>query len=323
MATACTPDRPSLVVALTGPTATGKTRLAVEIAAQFQVEVISVDSGQVYQGMDIGTAKPPRAVLAKVPHKLIDICTPWERYSAGRFCRDALAAIADSIAAGKIPLLVGGSSFYFGALEYGLSQLPEQAHDCDHDWLAQADAFGWPFLHAKLMQFDAQSASQISPNDSQRILRLLRMYSETGVPPSELQRDSPPQEFPHPIVKIALVHSSRTEHRQSIGTRYHQMLSAGLLNEARRLYDSPQFDPSLPSMRCVGYKQAWQYFAGDVDYDEMVRMAIAETCSIAKRQLTWIRNQSAMIWLDAADSSPITKVAPLISSLVGGVSVGT
>lgn len=299
-----------------GPTAAGKTALAVEIASRFPADIISVDAGQVYRGMDIGTAKPSQEVLENVPHKLIDICSPWERYSAGQFRRDALSAIDQAIDAGRIPLLVGGTSFYFKALEEGLSDLPSHTQDIGQALIEEAETSGWSHMYMKLKEIDPESARQVSPNDTQRILRLLEIYAAEGKPPSEIKQDRFAEPLPFGVVKLAVVRADRALQNQMIKQRFLEMLECGLLQEAEEFYESPQFDTTLPSMRCVGYQQVWAYFSGNLDYQSMVDTAIHETCGIAKRQLTWIRNQAGVIWTMVGDTSPIDNVSRVMHSIL-------
>ncbi len=309
-------DSTPLVFFLMGPTATGKTRLAVEIADQFPIDVISVDSGQVYQGMDIGTAKPTCEILEGVPHKLINICSPWERYSAGQFRRDAIAEIEKSIEIGRIPFLVGGTSFYFRALEFGLSDLPKRSNEISRELLVEADTKGWAHLHQKLMEFDPDSAREVQLNDSQRVLRLLEMYLVSGIRPSEMKQTNRAEPLPYRIVKIAISRSSREVQNEQIRQRFVQMLEDGFLLEAERLYQSDHFKKSLPSMRCVGYQQMWQYLSGEFNYEQMAKETVRETCGIAKRQLTWIRNQSGVTWSNCDDDNHISRVMKFINAVL-------
>ena len=309
-------DSTPLVFFLMGPTATGKTQLAVEIADQFPIDVISVDSGQVYQGMDIGTAKPPCEILDRVPHKLINICSPWQRYSAGQFRRDAIGEIEKAIEIGRIPFLVGGTSFYFRALEFGLSDLPKRSDEISQELLAEADTKGWAHLHQKLMEFDPDSACEVQLNDSQRILRLLEVYLTSGVRPSEMKKANLAEPLPYRVVKMTIAHSDREVQNQQISQRFFQMLEDGFLMEAERLYRSDHFNRSLPSMRCVGYQQMWQYFSGEFNYEQMTEEVIRETCGIAKRQLTWIRNQSGVTWSSCEDNNHLSRVMKFINAVL-------
>ncbi len=301
---------------LMGPTATGKTQLTLEIAQRFPIEVISVDAGQVYREMDIGTAKPSREVTDRVPHQLIDIRSPWEHYSAGQFRKDALVEIENALRLKRIPFLVGGTSFYFRALEHGLSELPQRTEEIRRSLTAQAKIKGWPHLHRQLMQMDEDSARQVSPNDSQRILRLLEMCMTQTRLPSEIKRSKASKPLPYRLVKLAVARADRDSQNQMIRQRFLEMLDDGLLTEAEKLYQSEYFDLSLPSMRSVGYRQMWQYFQGTLNYQQMVSQAVRETCGIAKRQLTWIRNQAGVIWTLYGDQSRIDSIAQVIKSML-------
>ena len=301
---------------LMGPTATGKTDLALALAEQFPIDLISVDAGQVYREMDIGTAKPAREILKRVPHQLIDISSPWEVYSAGRFRTDARAAIEQSLSRQRIPFLVGGTAFYFKSLEEGLSDLPPRTTEVSKALIEEAKERGWPHLYQRLQALDPKSAREVSPNDSHRILRLFEVCLSEGHRASDLKRNNLTDPLPYRIVKLAVVRVDREAQNQLIRERFLQMLDDGLLSEAKRLYQAPQFDASLPSMRCVGYQQAWQYFEGALDYDQMVAEAVRETCSIAKRQMTWIRNQAGVTWVPFEGCASVSNVARLVASLL-------
>ncbi len=304
------------VVFLIGPTAAGKTEIAMDVAKKFPVDIISVDAAQVYRGMDIGTAKPPPDVLADTPHKLIDICEPWERYSAGRFRKDALHEMQVTIENGRIPLLVGGTMFYFKILESGLSNLPQREDAVRAQLLKQAEKFGWPYLHAMLKRIDPQSASKVSVNDRHRIQRLLEVYMIEKHSPSAVMQIRPANPLAYPIVKIAVVCGGRDKLRSAIELRFRTMLENGFLVEAERHYCSPKFDESLPAMRLVGYKQAWRYFDGSIGYDQMVKSSIQATSEIAKRQLTWIRNTAGVIWTDRSITATSDNVCNILDSIL-------
>ena len=304
------------VVFVLGPTAAGKTSLAVELASQFPFEVISVDAAQVYRGMNIGTAKPSARVLERVPHRLIDICDPWERYSAGRFRSDALKEIRRIFLSGRIPLLVGGAMFYFRALERGLSDLPVSSKAFSTQLRQRAAVEGWPTLHQELMSIDPKSGRKVSPNDSQRIGRLLEMYYSAGRVPSRMMQDNGAKPFPFKIVKIAIVRSDRQSQKAVIEQRFHEMLDQGFVQEAEKLFTSSQFDITLPAMRSVGYKQIWQYLLDNVGYEEMVESAVRATCGVAKRQLTWIRNSSGVIWTVGDSSKSKDRVHRLLECIL-------
>lgn len=303
----------SQVFFLMGPTAVGKTGLALELAERFPIDVISVDASQVYRSMDIGTAKPSAEVLKRVPHQLIDVCDPWDRYSAGRFCRDARFQIDSSLQQNRIPFLVGGTMFYFRALEEGLSNLPPASTSYSQQLQDRAQIEGWSRLHAELMKIDPFSASKISPNDSQRIQRLLDLHQTVGQPPSETMLKNKMQPLPYIVRKIAFVDSYRNCLRIKISNRFREMLDQGFIEEAENLYKSSWFDVSLPAMRSVGYRQAWKYLSGEINYSEMASSAIQATSQMAKRQLTWLRNSTNVTWLTSKSENPTKQAAAWIN----------
>ena len=268
---------------LMGPTASGKTGVAVELAQRLPVELISVDSALVYRDMDIGTAKPDAATLARAPHHLIDIIDPTEAYSAAAFRHDALRLMADISARGKIPLLVGGTMLYFKALREGLSALP------------QAD----PAVRAALdAEVDAETAARLAPNDTQRVQRAMEIFRLTGSPMSVLLRRQTRHELPYRIRSIALIPSDRSALHARIAIRFKQMLAQGLIEELRALRKKYPLHPDLPSMRCVGYRQSWQYLEGEIGEAQLLEAGIAATRQLAKRQLTWLRSMPENIELD-------------------------
>ena len=297
-----------------GPTAVGKTALAVNIASRLPVDVISVDAAQVYRGMDIGTSKPTADILDRVPHRLIDICDPWERYSAGRFRKDALTCIDNTLQSGRVPLLVGGTMFYFKVLADGLSDLPQASKDVADELEQAARIYGWPHLHNELRDIDPDAASKISPNDAQRIQRLLQIYRLRGIRPSELMRTSQPNPLPYEILKVAVIASNRQNLKTLIENRFHHMLERGFLREAQTLFSSPKFDRSLPAMRSVGYKQVWQYLDGEINKDELIKNVIAVTCNLAKRQLTWIRSIADVFWITQDLTEPTESICTLFEN---------
>ncbi|MEJ2507923.1 MAG: tRNA (adenosine(37)-N6)-dimethylallyltransferase MiaA [Gammaproteobacteria bacterium] len=293
-------ERPPVVL-LMGPTASGKTDLAVEFVERLGLEIVSVDSAMVYRGMDIGTAKPDAGVLARAPHRLIDFLDPAEAYSAARFRTDALREIDDILSAGRIPLLVGGTMLYFRALQAGLAELPEADAAVRAELEAQARAKGWEAMHARLAEVDPEAAARIHPNDPQRIQRALEVYVITGEPLSVWLRQTPAADFPYRAVKLAVAPAERDVLRQRIAVRFEAMLEAGLLAEVEALMARGDLDPSLPSIRAVGYRQAWAYLAGDCDRETMVRQALAATRQLAKRQMTWLRREPGLVWFDSLD----------------------
>jgi len=287
-------------VFLLGPTASGKTGLAVELAQRLPVELISVDSALVYRGMDIGTAKPDAAMLARTPHHLIDIIEPTEAYSAAQFRSDALRLMAEITARGKIPLLVGGTMLYFKVLQSGLSDLPEADATVRASLDSEAAAQGWPALHARLAQIDPETAARLEPADSQRIQRALEIHALTGKPMSQHFRDSMSDTLPYRLLKIALLPSDRAVLHQRIAGRFDAMLAQGLVEEVRGLHrDYPTLSPSLPSMRCVGYRQVWQHLDGEYDLAMLREKGIIATRQLAKRQLTWLRGMNDTLELDS------------------------
>jgi tRNA dimethylallyltransferase len=276
-------------VLLMGPTASGKTAVALELAARLPVEIVSVDSAQVYRGMDVGTAKPDAATRSRVRHHLLDLIDPDQAYSAARFRVDALAAIAGVRARGRIPLLVGGTMLYFKALREGLSDLPPADAAVRARLDARAADEGWPALHAELAHVDPATAARLDPADSQRIQRALEVYELSGRPMSALQgaRRSPAEAG---LVSLALVPHDRAELHRRIAARFDAMLAAGLVDELAGLRRRFRLDASMPSMRCVGYRQAWQFIDGDGDCDALRERGAAATRQLARRQLTWLRS---------------------------------
>jgi tRNA dimethylallyltransferase len=276
-----------------GPTASGKSALAATLAGRFAVEIVSVDSAQVYRGMDIGTAKPSPAERRAVPHHLIDILDPTESYSAAQFRGDAIRLIREISARGRTPLLVGGTMLYFKALREGLSELPESDAAVRAKIDAEAAECGWPALHAELAKVDAPTAARLKPNDSQRIERALEIYRLAGIPMSQMlgRRKGA---LPFRLVELALVPSDRSELHRRIEVRFDGMLKRGLVEELRSLRRRYALRPELPSMRCVGYRQAWQYLEGEIGMKELRDRGVSATRQLAKRQLTWLRGMEGV-----------------------------
>lgn len=285
-----------------GPTASGKTALAVDWAERLGTEVVSVDSALVYRGMDIGTAKPDAALLARAPHRLVDIRDPHESYSAAEFAADAARAMEGLHAAGRIPLLAGGTGLYFRALLEGLSAMPSADPGIREVIAAQARAEGWAAMHAELAQVDPQAAARIHPNDPQRISRALEVWRITGRPISEWQGEKALAPSRFRVLRLALAPSDRAVLHRRIAARFDQMLEQGFLDEVRRLRQDPRLHPDLPSMRAVGYRQAWAHLEGEVDAAGFRDAAIAATRQLAKRQLTWLRGQAGVTWVDPVAS---------------------
>jgi tRNA dimethylallyltransferase len=272
-----------------GPTASGKTAVALEIAARFPVEIISVDSAQVFRDMDIGTAKPTAAERAAVPHHLIDILDPIQSYSAAQFRADAGRLMREIIARGRIPLLTGGTMLYFKALREGLSDLPEADAKVRAALDAEAKKKGWPALHAELAQVDTPAAARLKPNDAQRIQRALEVFRITGKPMSALQGARIADSLPFRFMPVALIPSDRAVLHKRIEQRFAAMLAAGLVDEVAGLQKKYVLNADLPSMRCVGYRQAWEHLDGAYDRAMLRDKGIYATRQLAKRQLTWLR----------------------------------
>ena len=282
---------------LMGPTASGKTALAVSLLEHLPLEIISVDSALVYRGMDIGTAKPDAATLAHAPHHLLGIRDPTETYSAAAFCEDAQRLMADIVARGKVPLLVGGTMLYFRALLHGLDDLPRADPAVRQKLECVAAARGWPALHAELAQADPVTAARLAPNDSQRIGRALEIFQLTGKPMSALL-DRAQAALPYRVLQLALIPSDRTVLHQRIAARFDAMLAEGLIDEVKSLRLTYALSADLPAMRAVGYRQTWAYLDGEIDLSTLREQGIAATRQLAKRQLTWLRSWPGAVVLD-------------------------
>lgn len=280
------------VVFLMGPTATGKTDAAAYLSEHLPVELISVDSSLVYRGMDIGTAKPDADFLARYPHHLIDIRDPDQTYSAADFINDSTALIQSITERGRIPILVGGTSFYFAALENGLPDLPGANAEIRQRLQDQADQLGWGTLHKQLKEKDPVSAARIDANDPQRIQRALEIIELTGKP---VRSSEPRPQIPNPLIKIALSFADRKLLHDRIHQRYIQMVDAGLVAEVQALINSG-FDKNLPAFKMIGYRQTLDFLEHALDLDKMVESGVIATRQLAKRQLTWLRNQSHVLW---------------------------
>ncbi len=284
---------------LMGPTAAGKTGLALAVHDRLPVEIISVDSSQVYRGMDIGTAKPSLEEQVRATHRLIDIRDPARPYSAAEFRTDALREMAAITAAGRIPLLAGGTMFYFRALEAGLSPLPSADPAVRRRLAEEAAHAGWPALHERLRQRDPDTARRINPHDSQRVQRALEVLELSGRPLSELAAGIRPA-FPYRAVRLVACPEERSELHRRIAARFHHMLQQGLIGEVEALWRRGDLSPELPSVRTVGYRQVWEYLSGNVNYQEMVERGIISTRQLAKRQLTWLRATRGIPWFDSS-----------------------
>ena len=296
------PESQGTAFALLGPTASGKSGLAMQLAARLPIEIVSVDSGQAYRGMDIGTAKPSLAERARVPHHLIDVVAPTERYSAGRFREEAIAAVREILARARMPLLVGGTMLYYRALAHGIDPLPAADAALRAAIDSEARQRGWPALHAELSKVDPASAQRIMPNDAQRIQRALEVFRACGRPISALHsgaRAAPPFR----LKSFALMPADRAALHAAIARRFDAMLSAGLIEELEALRAAYALEESMPSMRCVGYRQVWEHLEGRYDRATLREKASAATRQLAKRQMTWLRSLDEIERLDPARPS--------------------
>ena len=282
-----------------GPTASGKTDLAVQLMDHFPIEIISVDSALIYKGMDIGTAKPDKATLERAPHRLIDFLDPSQAYSAADFRRDALREMQQITDNGNIPILVGGTMLYYRALENDLAKLPSANPDVRKKLDQQASEQGWQAMHDRLATIDPQSATRIHPNDTQRIQRALEVYEIMGENLTSLHKKAKHNAFPYKLLKIALIPENREWLRERAALRFDQMIEEGFMVEIQQLFDRKDLNSDLPSMRCVGYRQAWSHLNGNIDFNEMKNRAIVATRQLAKRQMTWLRSERKVSRYDA------------------------
>lgn len=291
-------DSRPLAIALMGPTASGKTALAVEWAERLRTEIVSVDSALVYRGLDIGAAKPETELRARAPHRLIDIRDPHQTYSAAEFAVDALHEMQSLAGEGRVPLLVGGTGLYFRALLDGLSDMPEADADVRAGIRQEAAVRGWAELHAELLRIDPIAGARIHATDPQRITRALEVYRLSGRPISDWQRASSHRPLPFRVLKLVLAPADRAVLHERIARRFDAMLEQGFLDEVRRLRADPRLHEDLPAIRAVGYRQAWRYLAGDTDAATFREQAIAATRQLAKRQYTWLRGEFDARWFD-------------------------
>ena len=289
------------VVALMGPTGAGKTAAALALAREFPLEVVSVDSAQVYCGLDIGTAKPGPVQQREVTHHLIDICDPADAYSAARFRQDALTAIGQIRARQRLPLLVGGTGLYFRALQQGLSALPPANPAIRRGLEETYGPQGGRAMHQRLQEVDPISAARIHPNDPQRVLRALEIFALTGRSMTDLMAVIPPAGAPFPVLNWVIAPRERSGLHARLATRFHSMLERGLINEVMGLRARPDLDLDKPAMRAVGYRAVWQYLAGELTFERMVDTSVAATRQLAKRQYTWFRSVTDAIWWDSED----------------------
>lgn len=302
-------------VCIMGPTAAGKTAAVMELAAHRDIDVISVDSAQIYRGMDIGTAKASREEQAEVPHRLIDLLEPDGVYSAGAFCRDASAAIETATEAGRLPVLAGGTMLYFKALQEGLADLPEADLQLRQELDSRAEREGWPTLHAELAELDPQAAERIRPHDSQRIQRALEVCLLSGERLSDLQQQTAPP-LQAEFLNIGLVPADRAELHRRIRLRFDSMMQQGLLDEVRQIAALPGVNQDSPSMRTVGYRQLLQHLRGELSLDEAVEKAVVATRQLAKRQMTWLRSWPQLQVIDSLGGDNTAQVVSLVDQWV-------
>jgi tRNA dimethylallyltransferase len=307
-----------LCVCLTGPTACGKTDVALALAEQFPIEIVSMDSALVYRGLDIGTAKPPADVRERVPHHLIDIVDPSDPYSAGRFVEDAARVVEDIVARHRIPLLVGGTMLYLRAFRDGLAPLPSADPALRARLDREAESLGWPALHARLAEFDPTTASRLASSDRQRIQRALEVYELTGEAISTLQQGGSGAEMRPTVAVLALVDDDRDAHACRIERRFDSMVEAGFVAEVERLRDRGDLSPDLPALRAVGYRQIWQYLDGAVDWEQTRASALAATRQLAKRQMTWLRSEANFATVAWSDSRRVELVGQWLSESIAG-----
>ena len=304
-------------VLLMGPTCSGKSALALDLARRFPVEIVSVDSAQVYRGMDIGTAKASREVRAAVPHHLIDVCDPAEPYSAGRFRRDALRLIAEVRARGRVPLLVGGTMLYFRALTRGIAPLPEADPELRARIEARARAVGWPALHDELAARDPEAAARIRPADGQRIQRALEVLELTGERMSQLHARTEP--CPVPLAAFALQPFERDDLYSLIDRRFLAMMSEGLLDEVMALHGRGDLHPDLPSLRSVGYRQIWSHVSGEYGLETAISAAQRATRNLAKRQLTWLNADDSVNWIRSLEDQALGPINRAVAAAAAGI----
>lgn len=325
-----------LAICLMGPTAAGKTDLALALTENLPCDIVSVDSALIYKGMDIGTAKPDKAFLEKAPHRLIDIIEPDEGYSVSRFYEDALQEIRAITAAGRIPLLVGGTMMYYRIIQQGIANMPSADEQIRQNISDDAKTHGWAYIHAQLAEVDADSAKRIKPADSQRLQRALEVYRVSGKTMTELWQEQqssvgkasddgytdsqietklaglPP--LPYRFLNFCIAPSDRKELHQRIEKRFDMMLDAGFLDEVEGFYQQEKMHSGLPSMRCVGYRQAWEFLEGKLNYEEMRERGIIATRQLAKRQLTWLRSWPNLYQLETNDRKVLAKALKIVEN---------
>jgi tRNA dimethylallyltransferase len=299
---------------LMGPTASGKTALALELVKNHDCEIISVDSALVYKGMDIGTAKPDASMQAQAPHRLIDLIDPAEAYSAANFREDALREMADITAAGKVPLLVGGTMMYFKFLRDGAADLPKADEAIRQQLLEEGLEKGWPAMHERLAGIDPESARRLKPMDSQRIQRALEVYLISGKTLTEYWAEQQTEPLPYHVVNLAVCPSERKRLHERIAERFRIMVADGFIDEVKALRARGDLDKNMPSIRCVGYRQAWDYLDGEYDFEEMIERGIIATRQLAKRQITWLRSWPDLHWLDTDDPDIVRNTLKILST---------
>lgn len=295
-----------------GPTASGKTNLAIELLSYLECEIVSVDSAMIYRDMDIGTAKPSKLVLTQIPHRLINIHDPSEVYSAAEFRSDAINAIEEIFNKGRIPLLVGGTMLYFHVLQHGIATLPAANSLIREQLKTELKNFGLKRLHEHLATIDPIAAERIHPNDPQRILRALEVALVSGKPLTELQNTLTQSSLPYLFINIALLPDDRSLLHKTIATRFHNMLELGLIEEVEKLFKRGDLHSDLPAIRTVGYRQVWNYLLNIISYSDMQELAIIATRQLAKRQLTWLRSWHQLNIFDSHDKENIKKIVTLI-----------
>jgi len=301
---------------LMGPTAAGKTDAAILLHDKFQGDIISVDSALVYKGMDIGTAKPDTDTLQKAPHALVDVCETWEPYSAANFCQDAIDLMQNSVDNKRIPILAGGTMMYYNALQNGLSHLPEADATIRKKIQTMADKKGWHHIHELLAAVDPDSAARIHPNDPQRINRAYEVYLLTGKSMSDWYKKDQGQALKYNTLKIIISPEDRSVLHERIAMRFKNMLKQGFLDEMRELMANPKNHSELPSMRSVGYRQAWEHLEGTTNTEEFIFKGIVATRQLAKRQLTWLRKEEQAIWLDPTQKNYLNQLQQLVTDFI-------
>lgn len=292
---------------LMGPTAAGKTELALSLIEHLPLEIVSVDSAMIYRRMNIGTSKPAPALLKKIPHHLVNIREPYENYSAADFREDALQTLQDIYARGKTPFLVGGTMLYFRVLQQGLAELPGPNEPVRARILNEAKELGWHAMHQRLAKVDAIAAKRIHPNDPQRLQRALEVFEVTGEPISSHWQRQTHDPLPFQFMNLATAPSDRAVLHQRIVTRFHQMLSDGFIEEVKGLQAEGKLTADMPSMRSVGYRQVWKYLQGRYTHDELIEQGVIATRQLAKRQLTWLRSWQGLEWLESEDPQRLSK----------------